>query len=361
MMIQLLLIPLKQIIYQIFVDRCGYAEVVSDMELYLARKVGFKDSEIYFNGPYKQKDVIEPFLISGGNVNVDSRRELNKVIDIANSNPSKNIEIGLRYALYIGQEMPSRFGFDEKELFEVIRDLSLIRNLKVTGIHTHLPFRSIDSFEKRTDVIETLLRKLVAEDINLKYLSIGGGYMGPMPKDFNISGSVNPTYKDYAKIVAGRLSSIFEELRIRPRLILEPGSALVANAMSLFARVENIKKIQKKTYITVIASTFNMNPTVKGLNRPITIHHAKEREYEKVENADIVGFTCIEGDCVYHDYSGKIAEDDYIEFHNVGSYSITMNPNFIRTVPTVIVCEDGKLHVSKHADSQKRMFEGYAL
>lgn len=31
----------------------GYAEVVSDMELYVAKKIGYENSEIIYNGPCK--------------------------------------------------------------------------------------------------------------------------------------------------------------------------------------------------------------------------------------------------------------------------------------------------------------------
>lgn len=33
----------------------GYAEVVSDMELYLAKKIGYNHSRIFYNGPCKGK------------------------------------------------------------------------------------------------------------------------------------------------------------------------------------------------------------------------------------------------------------------------------------------------------------------
>jgi diaminopimelate decarboxylase len=34
----------------------GYAEVVSSMELKLAQKMGFKNANIFFNGPFKHKE-----------------------------------------------------------------------------------------------------------------------------------------------------------------------------------------------------------------------------------------------------------------------------------------------------------------
>src|SRR5690554_1975385 len=52
-------------------DFGGYAEVVSDMEYQLAKRIGVKDKDIYFNGPYKRYWAVERLLLDGGIVNVD--------------------------------------------------------------------------------------------------------------------------------------------------------------------------------------------------------------------------------------------------------------------------------------------------
>ncbi len=341
----------------------GSAEVVSDMELSLAEQVGFRGQDIYFNGPYKQGGIIERFLLNDGNLNVDSNCELRKVISIAEQNPKKQFRIALRCALDIGQEKPSRFGFDIHEMNKAIQIVDGISNLEVVGIHTHLPFRSIESFSKRLTVLRHLLNKYSKKE-SLQYLSIGGGYMGPMADAFawGVSGNHHaPSFEDYAKIIGHGLATCLSELQIRPKLILEPGSALVANAMSFFAKIESIKAVKGKTYITVVASTFNMNPTVKGINRPIDIHSRGIEPCVHVSNADMVGFTCIEGDCLFHGYEGDIAVGDFVEFHNIGSYSITMNPAFIRPLPAIINKAGGLYTLCKHQDEPKDVFARYIL
>ena len=341
----------------------GSAEVVSDMELSLAEQVGFKGRDIYFNGPYKQGSVIERFLLNEGNLNVDSNCELRKVIAIAEQHPKKQFRIALRCALDIGQEKPSRFGFDIHEMNKAIQTVDGISNLEVVGIHTHLPFRSIESFSKRLTVLRHLLNKYSKKE-SLQYLSIGGGYMGPMADAFAWSVSGNhhaPSFEDYARIIGHGLATCLDELQIRPKLILEPGSALVANAMSFFARVESIKTVKGKTYITVVASTFNMNPTVRGINRPIDIHNRGSEPCVHLSNADIVGFTCIEGDCLFHGYEGDIAVGDFVEFHNIGSYSVTMNPAFIRPLPAIINKASGLYTICKYQDEPTDVFARYTL
>ena len=53
----------------------GYAEVVSEMELELAERIGVMPENIIWNGPVKRYDVMERFLLSGGTVNLDSMED----------------------------------------------------------------------------------------------------------------------------------------------------------------------------------------------------------------------------------------------------------------------------------------------
>ena len=50
----------------------GYAEVVSQMEMEIARRLGIDYEKIIFNGPYKDPDAVRTLLLNGGIVNIDS-------------------------------------------------------------------------------------------------------------------------------------------------------------------------------------------------------------------------------------------------------------------------------------------------
>ena len=54
----------------------AYAEVVSRDEYGLAKYLGFQDSEIVYNGPYKDEQSFRDVVLAGGYVNVDSKWEL---------------------------------------------------------------------------------------------------------------------------------------------------------------------------------------------------------------------------------------------------------------------------------------------
>ena len=85
----------------------GYAEVVSDMEYRLAKKLGYENSRIVYNGPAKGS-CMEEHLRSGGISNVDNPAEAARVAKLAAACPECTIKIGLRINMDLG--FVSRFG-----------------------------------------------------------------------------------------------------------------------------------------------------------------------------------------------------------------------------------------------------------
>ena len=73
----------------------GFAEVVSDMEYMLAKKIGYNNPQIIYNGPAKGP-LLEEHLLKGGFVNVDNCEEMRRICKIAGENPDIPIKLGLR-------------------------------------------------------------------------------------------------------------------------------------------------------------------------------------------------------------------------------------------------------------------------
>ena len=67
----------------------GYAEVVSDMEMEIALRIGVSPEKIIWNGPYKNLKKVEELLLIGGTVNLDSEYELPFIEKLAQQYPQK--------------------------------------------------------------------------------------------------------------------------------------------------------------------------------------------------------------------------------------------------------------------------------
>ncbi|MDO4303795.1 MAG: decarboxylase [Bacillota bacterium] len=343
-------------------DVGGAAEIVSEMELWLAEKIGVSRTDIYYNGPYKKAQFIESLLFQGGHINIDADYEAEIIENIARQHPDMEFQIGVRCNVDIGQEVPSRFGFDVASgaLENAMKRLNQISNVRVNGLHCHIPFRTLDSYKKRMEALFKILNMFPQYEWD--YISLGGGYMGKVDDRMAEQLSYNPpTFSEYASIIAGGMRDYFADSAKHPTLIIEPGSALAANAMKYVMRVIDIKKVRDKQIANLSGSSYQINPSVKDINRPITIHHAEGiGEPKEYECLDMAGYTCIESDYLYKNYSGKLAKGDFVVLDNVGSYSVVMKPPFILPdIPVLELHKEGQVELVKRAQTAEDVFMYY--
>ena len=324
----------------------GFAEVVSDMEYKIALKIGVKPKNIIFNGPYKNAEAVKDLLLAGGIVNIDSNYEFNIIKDIAKTYPENQLSVGIRCNFEINDGVTSRFGFDvEGENFkEVVNLIHGISNLSLIGLHCHFAARSIQTWPERASGMLKLVEKYF--DKPPAFISLGGGFYGKMAESLKAQFDTEiPSYKEYAEVVATQFTDFYRDIDLseQPKLIIEPGSALVGDAMKFIATVINIKSIRGKKIATLTGSIYNINPTLNKKNPPITVYHDDKNtnEQQMYIDLDFGGYTCIESDYLYRGFDGHLAVGDYIVFDNVGSYSIVLKPPFILPNFAILDYNDG--------------------
>jgi|SaaInlStandDraft_4_1057021.scaffolds.fasta_scaffold04054_2 diaminopimelate decarboxylase len=348
------------------IDQKGaYAEVVSTMEYDLAIKIGVEPKNIIVNGPYKNKEALEKFLLNGSNVNVDSYREAELVEEIANENKNKNLSIGLRCNFDIDNGVISRFGFDveDEKFYKLFDRLNSIKNISLKGIHCHFPDRNLESYTPRVEKILELADKLFDEAP--EYIDVGGGYFGRVEESLQKQFSTRvPEYKEYAEVIATVFKEHYKDLDDdeKPTLLLEPGSALVGDAMQFIAKVLDIKTVREKNIALTSGSKFNIGLLTSSVNMPMEVFsNTDNRTY--YDDIDIAGFTCIESDYLFKNYSGDMDINDYLVFSNVGSYSIVFKPQFI--LPNVPVIEyndkDTNYEIIKRQETVEDVFSTFII
>jgi diaminopimelate decarboxylase len=344
----------------------GYAEVVSEMEYEIALKVGVSPEKIVFNGPYKNESTIEQLLLAGGTVNIDSNYELELIKEIANKHKDKSIAVGIRCNFLINDGVTSRFGFDieGEEFKKAIEIFKHIENLHLKGLHCHFATRSLETWPTRAKVMLELVQKHF--EIQPDYICLGGGLFGKMGESLKAQfDSRIPTYADYANAVATQFIEFYKNTPVekQPKLFIEPGSALVGDAMKFAAKVINIKDIREKKIATLAGSIYNINPTLNKKNLPITVYHHKNSLYNQNDyiNLDFGGYTCIESDYLYRGYDGKLAIGDHVVFDNVGSYSIVLKPPFILPNFAVVDYNDetNSVELIKHKECFEDLFKTF--
>ena len=337
----------------------GYAEVVSGMEYHIAKKIGYKDSEIIFNGPDKGQDGINAFL-NGSMVNVDSIAELKMICNVACRNPKKNFECGVRVNLDIGQNFISRFGMDKNDVTEAFNMVSTIDNLKISGLHCHISrCRGLEAWRKRTEYMLSLADEFFVETPD--YLDLGSGMFGSMAPSFFSQFSNVPSYEDYASVTAKLVNEHYKNSSKQPILFTEPGTTLINKYIDFIGRIDAIKTVSGKTIAVLNCSEHNLGETCMLKQLPIEIIHSSEN-VQYYEDVDFTGYTCLEQDVMYSGYNGKLAVGDYIVFGNTGGYSNVYKPPFIKpNCSMAAIRQDGTTALMKRAETYDDILHTYVF
>ena len=336
----------------------GYAEVVSEMELEIALRVGVPYDRIIWNGPIKNPSVVKNYLLAGGTINIDSIEETEYIRNIAQKHPDSILCVGIRCNFDVGDSVVSRFGFDTEgeDFMNTIKFVRDTRNIRFRSLQCHFAKRQIEYWPARAKGMISLVDKL---DIIPETIDIGGGMFGKMDESLKVQfSSVIPEYKDYAQAAATVFAEYFDNKAKKPELLIEPGSALVGDCMKFVGTVKTIKNIRGKHIASIMGSQKNIS--MGGVNPPIAVISMGNRQIEYTD-LDFVGFTCIEGDVLYHGYNGKLAHGDALVISNCGSYSLVMKPPFILPNFPVIDISEGKTEIIKRKETFEDLFHTFTF
>lgn len=328
----------------------GYAEVVSSMEFDIAMCAASNDPErIIYNG-LLQDECMLALLKCGGKVNVESMECLEYVL----KNASGEAKIGIR----IG-DTDSRFGFQESDLFDVL-DRIVATKKKVAGIHCHVGgSRSLETWRKKT---QRMLR--IAKDVEkilkypLDYIDLGGHLYGRMDRELEEQfGDDIPTFQDYAETVSTMVRDAYQEKESMPQLILEPGTALVADAVDILATVQNVKRRKGKSVATLNVSSYDCGMIADY--KDLTIDNISTPDTKDSDLAVICGYTCMEEDYINRNYHGTLKTGDDVLIRNCGAYSVSMKGDFIFPSIGMVKVNDSYeiLEVMKEPDQSRDAVE----
>lgn len=338
----------------------GFAEVVSDLEMEIALRIGVKPEKIIWNGPYKNAKKVEELLLIGGTINIDSIYEVEMIRSIAEKYSDHTLNIGIRVNFDVNDGVVSRFGFDTEsdDFRNVLAFVNETKNISLIGIHCHFATRRLETWRPRAIGMLTLLDKL---GIVPEHIDLGGGLFGKMPDSLKAQfDSAIPTYVEYADAVAPLFAEHYKNTKNKPLLLAEPGSALVGDCMHFASKVINIKNVRGKAIATLLGSIYNINPTLNKKNLPIRVFSmgGEQKEYKDL---DFGGFTCIEADYLYRHFDGRLATGDMIVFDNAGSYSIVLKPPFILPNFPVLDLSDKHIEVIKREEYFDDLFHTYTF
>jgi diaminopimelate decarboxylase len=253
------------------------AEVVSAMEYDKARALGVAGNRIVFNGPHKPMAALRRAVAEDALINADHEDELDDLCAIARER-GEPIAIGLRLNLDAGiYPQWSRFGFnlESGQALAAIERMSRSGLLRLRGLHCHLGTFILDptAYARQIDKMAAFAEQIRERfGFTLDYLDLGGG----LPSKNRLKGNylpadvATPPVEDYADAIVDALNRHWHDGE-GPRVILEPGRALVDEAGTLITTVVASKRLPDGTPSYVLDAGVNILYTATWYDFDVTI------------------------------------------------------------------------------------------
>jgi len=329
-------------------------DVVSGGELSIAHSVDFPLEKVYFHGNNKTPEELNLALDLGvGRIVVDNFYELELLNGLAEERGiNQNILLRLTpgvdphtHQYTTTGTIESKFGFPltTGQAEEAVKQALSASNLDLLGFHFHLgsPVSEVQPYELAMELVLGFAQEMGKKfGFNLSEFDIGGGFAVPYTLD-----SVVPAIADYARAVSGKLDGLISGLGLsRPRLIIEPGRAIVGQAGVALYEVGAIKEIPGiKKYVCVDGGiSDNIRPPLYGAKyEALVANKALKAEKEVVT---IAGKLCQSGDILVKDIKLTAAHPgDIIAMPVCGAYSIPMSSNYnAMPRPAIVMVKEGR-------------------
>jgi len=328
-------------IYEIAREEGMGIDVVSSGEIYTAMKAGFPLEQAYFHSNNKTDWDIAFAMDNGvGWFVVDNREELDAINEIAAQKGLKQ-PILLRltpgidphtYEAVATGKVDSKFGtaIETGQAREMVAYTLGLSNIDLQGFHCHVGSQVFgeDIYERASEIMLTFMNQCRNEfGVTLTQLDMGGGY-GVRYVD-------SDEYVDIPAAigrVAAHMKAFCAKLGMEmPKIHMEPGRSIVADAGMTLYTVGTIKKITGyKNYVSIDGGMTD-NPRYALYGSRYTVYLASRPTDENNLVADVVGRCCESGDVIQPNVAmPEPKRGEILAVATTGAYNYSMASNYNR-------------------------------
>lgn len=302
-------------------------DIVSEGELYLARKAGCPPNRIVYAGVGKTDKEIEAAIRAKILLfNVESEPELATIQKIAKK-LGKKVNVSLRVNPgvdphthdYIATgKTDSKFGIDLETARRIFVQAWRYPNLSIDGIHSHIGSQITkgEPFVKALRKLLIFIANLEEAGCKIEYLNLGGGlgiiYSNEKPQ----------TAAEFAE----KILPLFPKKKYK--LIFEPGRFIVGNAGVFVTKVLYIKQAKTKNFAIIDGG-------MNDLIRPALyeayheVNPLARKSGAKKITYDVVGPVCESGDFLATNRKiQELKSNDLLAFMGAGAYGFTMSSQY---------------------------------
>ncbi|MBG0918638.1 diaminopimelate decarboxylase [Exiguobacterium sp. SRB7LM] len=328
-------------------------DVVSRGEMYVALHAGVPAERIHVHGSNKTILDITYALEQGiTHFTIDNMREISLLSGLA-AEYNREVDVLLRivpqvvggaHAAIQTGGVDTKFGFPTHDdtYLDAIRATLEAEHLQLKGIHCHVGSQIQDP-TLFINTVKTMVRFMGTIRQETGYttdvLNIGGG--------FGVAYLDEDEYLDFAQTMEQVMETLVEEVEARelplPKIGIEPGRWLVANAGATLYEVGTVKEVSGvRTFVSVDGGmTDNIRPALYDAEYEVVA--ATRMNKEKTLEAKIVGACCESGDIISNrSLIPPVTPGDLLLVKATGAYNFSMASNYNQMLrPAVVFVKDG--------------------
>ena len=340
-------------IYRIMAQEGIGVDAVSVGELYTALSVGYPAERIYYHGDAKTDEDIRYALDHGvGCFVVDNETDL-AALSAQTQARGMRQKVLLRitpgidphtYEAVNTGTVDVKFGvpIQTGQAEALVRAALSADGIDVAGLHCHVGSEVFDEdvFERSSDVMVEFMAFLHAKyGFTARELDLGGGY------------GVRYVDSDPAADIPARIAGVAAHLRARiketdlpmPRVLMEPGRSIVADAGMTVYTVSTVKHIPGFKNYVIVDGGMADNPRYILYDARYTVLHGQREG--GTDTFDLVGRCCESGDVLQPavELPADVRRGDLVCVCTTGAYNYSMASNYNRLgrPPVVMLSPDG--------------------
>ena len=329
------------------------ADVSTLGELAFARAAGLSGDRLVVHGNAKSADELRAAADAGATVVLDGEREAERAADAGGQRVLLRVTLGVEAdtheAIRTGHH-GSKFGLSPEAARRALED-ALDRGLDVAGLHVHVGSQLAEAGAHAETIARLAdLAARFRDDLGWTAgtVNAGGGF-GVRQVLTEPSIELGTLAHETAAAVSGAWSS--HELPA-PRLALEPGRALVAQAGVTLYRVRTVKRLDALTWIAVDGGMSD-NPRPQLYGARYTALSATRATEPTTESVSLAGLHCESGDVLVDDVDLPPARSgDLLAVPVTGAYTLAMASNYnVTPRPAAVLVGDGDACVIRRRET----------
>ncbi len=352
-------------IYEIIKEEGLGADVVSAGEIYTAKLAGFPLNNAYFHSNNKTDADIAYAMDEGvGYFVVDNIEELRVISSTAKEKGIKQklllrITPGIdphTYRAVATGNVDSKFGsaIETGQAMEITRAALSMEGIELSGFHCHVGSQVFepDVFIRSSSVMLEFIRDVRDE-------------LGFVPDELDLGGGFGVRYTEgdphieielMIKELGLHLKRCAETLGIGlPKIRLEPGRSIVADAALTLYTVGTVKRIPGyKSYVSVDGGMSD-NPRFALYGSKYTMALANRMNDVCDFRCSVVGRLCESGDILGENIMlpSDVRRGDVLAVFTTGAYNYSMASNYNRVprLPIVMIDKDGRDYLAVKRES----------